>query len=228
MHDTKDAIARIGADGAVMHCDGAMCQNSFKLAATILKSRGGSSSGASGGGIGEQNDDDDGGEDDDCDDDADGLRNPATNNGVVANCPLAYHTTYPNTNPLPNTHFVSQITPYSSIHVSTLISYPSQVPRRVRIPGEKRPPEKNGFTMALISPPRLPPLTNATTLPLKYINLLAPAHVAWHVAPPRIMYAPSRPDSPLADRYATYADKSRPPSPIPSVDTTTPPTSSPS
>jgi hypothetical protein len=82
------------------------------------------------------------------------------------------------------------------------------------------------LTTDLISTPRPPP-PQATILPFNYTNLLAAAYAAGHVAPARAMYAPSRPHSPLADRHAPYADESRSPCPIPSADTTNPPTSSP-
>jgi hypothetical protein len=70
--------------------------------------------------------------------------------------------------------------------------------------------------------PITPPLHDATILPRKYTNLFADEHAPWHVAPPRAMHAPSRPDSPLADRYVTYTNKSHSPCPMPTADTTTP------
>jgi hypothetical protein len=71
------------------------------------------------------------------------------------------------------------------------------------------------------------PPPHATILPHNYTSLFAAAHAAWPVAPTRAMYAPSRPNSPLADRHDLSADDSHSPHPIPAADTNAPLTSSP-
>jgi hypothetical protein len=81
------------------------------------------------------------------------------------------------------------------------------------------------LTTAMISTPRHPP--HATILPHNYTSLFAAAHAAWPVAPTRAMYAPSRPNSPLADRHDPSADDYHSPHPMPAAGTNAPLTSSP-